>query len=316
MMKKLIIAFCFLIASNSLFGQNYNLGFEEWDSSMPAGTNNNFPNSCTMPLNASATNSEYFLNQWTVIPFGVCRTTDAHSGNYAAVVFMWYNGSTGSLSFGQGCDNPNTAGKEICKYHFPSKLYGISGYYKYLVDSFEPNDTYNKKATAHIKTYKVGATPGTLELLSHDSLIYQQADSYQPFQLIVQYSDSSIVPDSVSIWFESQGYGSGTTSCGYAHFLYLDDLEFHFSPMSSTSVKNSFFKQKIKISPNPAKNTLKLQYNNLHIQSLKLTDLSGRVIKTFPAESKSLDVSGVGAGLYFLQVKAKEGEVAEKVEIR
>jgi len=313
---KILITAILLAISSSLFAQNYNLGFEEWDSSMPARANNNFPNSCTMPLNASATNSEYFLNQWTVTPFGACRTTDAHSGNYAAVVFMWYNGATGSLSFGQGCDNPNTAGKEICKHHFPSKLYGISGYYKYLVDSFEPNDTYNKKVTAHIKTYKVGATPGTSELLSHDSLIYRRADRYQPFQLIVQYPDSSITPDSISIWFESQGYGSGTTSCTYSHFLYLDDLNFHFNPMSSTSAKNLSFKQKIKIFPNPAKNIINLQYNDLHIQSLALTDLSGRVIKTFRAENKKLNVSGVTEGLYFLQVKAREGMLTGKILVQ
>ena len=72
----------------------------------------------------------------------------------------------------------------------------------------------------------------------------------------------------------------------------------------------------IKIFPNPAKNIINLQYNNLDIQSLTLTDLSGRTVKTFSAESKRLNVSGLAAGLYFLQVKAKEGTVVEKVEIR
>ncbi|HET8574366.1 MAG TPA: T9SS type A sorting domain-containing protein [Edaphocola sp.] len=179
-----------------------------------------------------------------------------------------------------------------------------------------PNDTYNKKVTAHIKTYQVDPASGTLELLSNDSLIYQRADSYQPFQLIINYPDSSSVPDSVSIWFESQGYGSGTTSCGNSHFLYLDDLEFHFSPMVSTSINNSSFKDKLKIFPNPAKNTFLLQDNNLKIQSLTLTDLSGRKVKTFSAESKTLNLSGVAAGLYLLQVKTKEGTITQKVQVQ
>lgn len=72
----------------------------------------------------------------------------------------------------------------------------------------------------------------------------------------------------------------------------------------------------ISISPNPAKNIINLQYNDLHIQSLKLTDVSGRTVKSFPAKSKRLNVSGVAAGLYFFQVKANEGEMTEKVEIK
>lgn len=87
--------------------------------------------------------------------------------------------------------------------------------------------------------------------------------------------------------------------------------------LSPLSIVDKFnFQPQFKVSPNPAKSTINLQYNNLHIQSLTLTDLSGRVIKTFPAESKSLNVSGIAAGLYFLQVEAEEGKTAEKVEIR
>lgn len=71
----------------------------------------------------------------------------------------------------------------------------------------------------------------------------------------------------------------------------------------------------LKISPNPVKNTINLHYNNLHIQSLALTDLFGSVVKTFAATSKTLDISGIASGLYFLQVKAQEGVLVEKVEV-
>lgn len=80
-------------------------------------------------------------------------------------------------------------------------------------------------------------------------------------------------------------------------------------------IKESQLSDKLKIFPNPSSEAIYLQYTNLHIQDLWLTDLSGRVIKTFPADSKTLNVSGVAAGLYFLQVKSKEGVIAEKVEI-
>jgi len=86
--------------------------------------------------------------------------------------------------------------------------------------------------------------------------------------------------------------------------------------IQQTAVSNVPLTSKINIFPNPTTNTIYLQYDNLHIRNLQLIDLSGRLITSFSAESKSLDVSGVAAGLYFLQIKAKEGEVAEKVEIR
>lgn len=304
----------FMAISGSLFAQNYNLGFEEWDSSLPPGFNSS--DSCFFPINASAINSENLLNQWTAISPGICRTTDAHSGNYAAVVFMWYNGSMGRLSLGQGCDNPNTADKEICKNHFSSKIYGISGYYKYIVDSFMPNDTYHKKVTAHIKTYKVDTITGTLELLSNDSLIYQRADVYQSFQLAINYPDSTSSPDSVSIWFESQGYGSGTTSCGFAHFLYLDDLEFHFSPMTSTSIKENPLKKKLKIFPNPASGKINIEYvEGLKILQIQLTSTAGKTLRTFSPHQKQLDITGISAGNYFLRVVSNDGEITKQIAI-
>lgn len=90
----------------------------------------------------------------------------------------------------------------------------------------------------------------------------------------------------------------------------------NYPQIPSSIPGKSRISKNISIFPNPAKNTISLKYNNLHIQSLTLTDLSGRTVKNFPAESKTLNVSGVAAGLYFLQVKAREGEMVEKVEIR
>lgn len=71
----------------------------------------------------------------------------------------------------------------------------------------------------------------------------------------------------------------------------------------------------LEIYPNPTKSILHLKYNNLHIQSMELVDLSGRVIKIFQPNSKNLDIFGMAAGVYFLKVKAKEGEMTKKILI-
>jgi hypothetical protein len=67
---------------------------------------------------------------------------------------------------------------------------------------------------------------------------------------------------------------------------------------------------------NPAKNSIQLKYNDLKIQSLQLIGLSGKAIKTFSPENKTLDISGIAAGTYFLKVKTKDREMTEKIVIK
>ncbi|HET8574367.1 MAG TPA: YCF48-related protein [Edaphocola sp.] len=85
---------------------------------------------------------------------------------------------------------------------------------------------------------------------------------------------------------------------------------------TGTGIRSAVAPLPLQVYPNPTRNTINLQYDNLHIQSLTLTGLSGRVIKTFPTENKTLNVSGIAMGMYFLQVKAEKGELVEKIEIR
>lgn len=143
--------------------------------------------------------------------------------------------------------------------------------------------------------------PGLIYASSYYGKIFSSVNTGQ----IWTPDTTNITAPIVSIVFSNQGNGIAISS----HKVLLKrELPSSIMPVSKD--------MGIKIFPNPTKNTINLQYSNLHIQSLKLTDLSGRVIKTFPAKSKTLEVSGIAEGLYFLQVKAKEGAMVEKVEIR
>lgn len=68
----------------------------------------------------------------------------------------------------------------------------------------------------------------------------------------------------------------------------------------------------VNLYPNPAKNCIHLQYDDLQIQSLQLSDLSGRLIKTFPSGNKTLNLRELAAGVYFLQITTKEGDKQTK----
>lgn len=311
-MQKIIFIIGILCFAYTVKAQDYNLSFENWEGVLQPVMNST--DSCTLPANAVSNPFDNRLNGWTGNN-GVLRTTDAHSGSYAAIVAIWYANTTGKLILGQ-CGPINVPDYSPCKQHFSSRIYGISGYYKYLVDSFMPRDVQDTRAVGYIKTFKVNPSDQSLTVLSFDSIVFNRAGTYQSFQLPVTYADSNSMPDSVSIWFESQNNAPGGLTCAYAHFLYLDDLNFHFSPMP-VGLKNASLKKKVNIYPNPANETVKLEYDiDLEIESMWLSDLSGRKIKTFDPRAKCLPVKACPAGMYLLQIQSRQGLISEKIVLQ
>ncbi len=72
----------------------------------------------------------------------------------------------------------------------------------------------------------------------------------------------------------------------------------------------------LSISPNPASETIELIYRkNLHPQRLFLTNLNGRIIKTFTPDRTIIDISGVSTGAYFIILQTAEGRFSKKVII-
>ena len=236
---KVLMLFVLCLAFLSVHAQNNNLGFENWSNGLvftPVPKESPIPGAgdCHPYLSGNAEllsssgmiPNDQILPGWSAMQFGIMRTPDAHSGKYAVIVCMWYNGSRGVMAIGQ---SENVA-QTIPKISLAKKLYGVSGFYKYKVDSLAPNDTYKKNTLMHIASYKTNPVSGALEEIQHDSVTFAKAGIYTEFYLPVVYADTTLIADSVSVWFESKGYNSGTTSCGLSHFLYLDDLQFHYQP--------------------------------------------------------------------------------------
>lgn len=85
-------------------------------------------------------------------------------------------------------------------------------------------------------------------------------------------------------------------------------------PITALPKVNSIL-HKINIYPNPTSGKLYLQYDQLQINELKLIDISGKLIKVFKSRSKQLDVSDLSKGIYFLNIKAKDGVLSQKIII-
>ncbi|MBX9448206.1 MAG: T9SS type A sorting domain-containing protein [Taibaiella sp.] len=85
----------------------------------------------------------------------------------------------------------------------------------------------------------------------------------------------------------------------------------------TTSVSRIPVSSPFSIFPNPASHFINLDCDdNVHIQSTQLSDVSGRVIKTFSKGEKVLDIGDVANGIYFLNIQTESGKVSNKILIQ
>ncbi len=311
-MKNITITLALLLCGIIAKGQVHNLDFEEWEYPSWSRYDSIHKANSAFGMHIIPNPRLAILKGWNGLGYWV-QTTDAYSGNYAAVVHTYYNGTPTYLSMGE-CGEITK-----CKMSFPEKLYGLSGFYKHYLDSVELFDTYGKVAMLHIVTYQKDTISDNLVVLTHDSLQFERTGFYKEFYLPISNADGSVLPDSISIWFESKGYaGYAATHYVFANFLYLDNLQLHFKPYTLPPPQNSVdLKHKLKIYPNPATDFIILaQAGDIEVLYVQLTDITGRVVSSYPYNLRMVSVAGLSAGMYILQIKTNEGSLMEKIIIR
>ena len=95
--------------------------------------------------------------------------------------------------------------------------------------------------------------------------------------------------------------------------LFVDDFKVTATSLST----NDFFAQNIAMYPNPANGIVTLASKNATaINSVQVTDLNGRIVKSFEANGVSetkINVSDLTAGMYFVSVKTDAGSGSMKL---
>ncbi|MBU2950913.1 T9SS type A sorting domain-containing protein [Tamlana agarivorans] len=71
--------------------------------------------------------------------------------------------------------------------------------------------------------------------------------------------------------------------------------------------------ESFRLFPNPASSQITF---NMPIQSAKILDITGKVVKTYTSETKSLNVSDLESGIYFLKGVSTEGKIITKKFIK
>jgi len=75
--------------------------------------------------------------------------------------------------------------------------------------------------------------------------------------------------------------------------------------------------KKIKIYPNPAEEKIILEYDDgLSIQSVQLLDVSGKIIRTYDANFREIDIRNIMKGSYLLVIKTKNERFTEKIIVK
>ncbi len=72
---------------------------------------------------------------------------------------------------------------------------------------------------------------------------------------------------------------------------------------------NSDYKTKISVFPNPVKDVL---YFSEEIANVRITDISGKMVKEFFAKGKSVNVANLAKGIYIVTATTKSGETVSR----
>lgn len=308
MRTTLLLSFLVLLALQTRAQlPDYNLDFEHWDSTTLQSDSATFHYFSAMHQVAHPYKGA--LDAWVTPPVmrQMIQTTDAYSGQYAMVLYEWYNGAPNSFLLGN-CPGTGSGISDSCVNECPQALYGISGFYKFYPDSLIP-----AVPKLIVKTYRNNGSNHP-QLSSRDTFNFQPAASYTYFNLYLQ-NPGVANPDSFAVRFEINTLGMGSTIYAYANFLYLDNLSFHYSPYVATGVSDPPAKP-ARIVYDPVQRIISIQQMNPDdVRAVSIFDIAGREVRKCSGAFSRCSVSDLPAGLYVIKMVTPNSNFAEKLII-
>ena len=141
-----------------------------------------------------------------------------------------------------------------------------------------------------LKEWHFGDLPDSYEIARHE-LIYSIQNNRNP------YIDS--VDFACYVDFSSMAYNAG--ECG--------DL----------GLSEEFVESNLSVFPNPSNETVNVQLNGVDIESIQVTDMTGRTVGTFTSASAknyvTIPVTGLNKGTYLLNIQTKRGNLVRRISV-
>lgn len=85
--------------------------------------------------------------------------------------------------------------------------------------------------------------------------------------------------------------------------------------MTVTSVNKVVATNKLKIYPNPAKDVVNIVYNGNEALNLEVTDITGKKVMSQTLKTKTIDVSTLNQGLYFVRLYNQDDDFVQKLVV-
>lgn len=283
-MKKLIITFnlSLVLINFALSQQISNCGLERWQSF----TGYEVPDS--------------FLTIDQVIFAGqplVTKTTDAHSGQYAAIVQTGYVSVSGFLSYGRFEKIGQT--NYFYGWPFTARPDTLRFWYKFIPAG---NDT--GLAAIVLSKWNGNHVVIGLGLMP----VFNNIASYTMAEIPIEYY-SSETPDTIMISFVSS-FNSNPTA---GTMLFIDDISLDYPTGVKEITSNTPETFLLTAYPNPfnPSTTIRYQIPEMSFVTIKVYDVLGNEIATIVNEEKTIgsyevefDASELTSGIYFYQLKA------------
>ena len=291
-MKKKIF-FLFLLTTKLTFGQ-LNGDFELWDTIYTGAYTNELINDFSVP-NPFGGNT----NKWKSKSnegYGVCRTTDSYSNNYALILHNWYGYVQEAITYHDSIN------------YIPNYL---QGYFKY-------NKVGLAKASAQIILTKFNGT--STDTIAMGISIFDTTSSYIPFQVQIN-TISFQMPDSIKIIIKNAEYGQPCQQSNMVcNFLYLDDLHLSNIPLNVNTLDPKENIMEIYPNPNNIESDLFI-YLSKPIDNgiIKIANSFGQIIfqKQINIVNNTIQLSNINiaSGVYSVTLETKENRRTEKLII-
>lgn len=109
-------------------------------------------------------------------------------------------------------------------------------------------------------------------------------------------------------------YSFTYSSSGDIVYLHIDNLAGSVATFYSSTLSNEeFLKNEISVYPNPVTNLLNIDNSSIPIETVKVYDLSGRLINGIKINDNQIDVSQLQNGMYILNIETSIGILSEKL---
>ena len=188
----------------------------------------------------------------------------------------------------------------------------------------------HETSKVNLELFIIDVNENTWEFLNSSGEVLYQGGPYEESGIFNHEFDVIQSECYTFTIYDSEGNGLGTSDYFFSNGIWIEGSEYYeltteegeyiysntnFGSEESKLISTNYLSlyqnnpNSISIYPNPADNYIQVRYQNIILNSFKIYDINGRLIKSRFIEDNdgfSIDVSNFERGLYFISIKSQE----------